>query len=353
MTIKDVAQRSGYAVGTVSRVLNGHSGVSEAAREKILAVVEELNFRPNSAAQVLKQRESSSFAIIVKGTRNLLFAGIVEEMQRLIKDAGWSVSVYYLDEDSDEVAAAVQVCRERKPLGLLFLGGDRGNFLRGFREVTCPSVLVTSRADTLGFPNLSSVSTDDVEGAARSMGHLLDAGHRRIGIIGGDSCVLSPVKECNISQMRLMGCRRAWVQRGLELDAERWVAVSRYSLEGGYEAAGELLDRCPGMTAILAMSDVMAIGALRAIHDRGLRVPEDVSLVGYDGIEQSAYCVPRLTTIRQNAERLARRGVDILLHQANGGEAVHEIVPFELVYGDSVRSIREADPARDEEDPFS
>lgn len=339
MTIKDVAQRSGYAVGTVSRVLNGHPGVSEEARERIMAVMEELSFRPNGAARVLKQRESSSFGIIVKGARNLLFAGIVEEMQSRLKDAGRAASVYYLDEDSDEVETAVHVCRERKPVGILFLGGNRANFLRRFRDVTCPCVLVTTRADTMGFPNLSSVSTDDVEGAAQAMGYLLDAGHRRVGIIGGDSCVISPIMDCNISQMRLMGCQRACLQRGLTLDAERWAIVSRYSLAGGYEAASRLLDRSPDITAILAMSDVMAIGALRAIHDRGLRVPEDVSLVGFDGIEQSAYCVPRLTTIRQNASRLAQRGVDILLQQTSGGEAVHEIVPFELIRGESVREI--------------
>lgn len=271
MTIRDVAQRSGYSVGTVSRVLNGSPGVSAAAREKVLAVVEELGFSPNSNARQLKLREGRSYSIIVKGVGNRLFAGIVEKMQSLFKDAGRAVGIYYLDEDDDEVELAVRVCRERKPLGILFLGGNRKNFVRGFAAVTCPCVLVTTRADTLGFPNLSSVSTDDVAGAAQAMGHLLD--------------------------------------------------------------------QSPDLTAILAMSDIMAIGALRAIRDRGLRVPEDISIVGYDGIEQAAYCIPRLTTIRQNADRLARRGVDILLQQTDGGNAVHEIVPFQLICGENVRTV--------------
>lgn len=339
MTIKDVAQRSGYAVGTVSRVLNGSPGVSEAAREKILAVVEELGFTPNSNARHLKQREGRSFSIIVKGAGNRLFAGIVEKMQSLLKAAGKAVSLYYLDEDGDEVELAAQVCRERKPLGILFLGGSGDNFLRRFHAVTCPCVLVTTRADTLGFDNLSSVSTDDVAGAAQAMGHLLDAGHRRVGVIGGDSCFLSPAVNCNTSQLRLLGCQQAHLQRGLPFDPERQAVRVRYSLEGGYQAAGILLDRCPGLTAILAMSDIMAIGALRAIRDRGLRVPEDISIIGYDGIEQAAYCIPRLTTIRQDADRLARRGVDILLQQINGGQAAHEIVPFQLIQGESVRVI--------------
>ena len=324
MTIKDVAERSGYAVGTVSRVLNGHPDVNEKTRAHILAVVEELGFKPNNHARSLKQHVSSGYSIIIKGDGNLLFAGILEKMQSHIKAAGRTVSIYYVDEHGDEVELAVQ-------------GGNRENFIRRFGDVSCPCVLVTTRADSLGFPNLSSVSTDDQEGAAQAMGYLLDAGHRRIGIIGGDSCVIAPEMGCNMSQMRLLGCQRAFLQRGLPFDAERQTVVSRYSMKGGYEAATALLDRWPEVSAILAMSDIMAIGALRAIHDRGLRVPEDISLIGYDGIKLAAYCVPRLATIRQDADQLSRRGVDILLSQMEGTRAVHEIVPFQLIPGESVR----------------
>lgn len=339
MTIKDVARRSGYAVGTVSRVLNGHPDVNEATRKKILAVVEEMGFQPNDNARHLKRRGGREIAIIVKGVGNLLFSGIVEEMQARIKTQNCAAAIYYLDEDDDEVEQAVRVCRELKPLGILFLGGNRDNFVRSFPQVTCPCVLVTNRADTLGFANLSSVSTDDVEGAAQAVGYLLDRGHRSIGIIGGESCFLAPPVACNTSQLRLIGCQQAYTQRGLPFAPEGQSAIARYSLEGGYEAAGELLDRHPELTAIFAMSDVMAIGALRAIRDRGLRVPEDISLMGYDGIGQTEYAIPRLATIRQSAGQLARRGVDILLQQAKGGAAVHEIVPFQLSSGESVREL--------------
>lgn len=337
MTIKDVARRSGYAVGTVSRVLNGHPGVSEKARTQILSVVEELGFRPNNNARHLKQREGNGFGIIVKGAHNLLFASIVEEMQSRIKDAGRSVTVHYLDERDDEVEQAVQIYKEQKPLGILFLGGNYNNFSHRFKQISCPCVLVTNRADTLGFTNLSSVSTDDVAGAAQAMGLLLDAGHRKVGIISGENYGNDPPLDSNTSQLRLIGCQQAYVQRELEFHQEHQLITSRYSMEGGYEATEILLKRFPDMTAILAMSDVMAIGALRAIHDRGLRVPDDISLIGYDGIEQAAFCVPRLSTIRQNVKHLAGRGVDILLGQTNGGQAIHEIVPFQIILGESIR----------------
>lgn len=338
MTIKDVAQHSGYAVGTVSRVLNGHPDVSEEARSRILAVVEELGFKPNSNARHLKQRGGNGFCILVKGTHNMLFMSIVEEMQSLIKRAGRSASVYYLNEDDNEVELGIQVYHEQKPLGILFLGGNQDNFKDRFTRIACPCVLVTARADMLGFSNLSSVSTDDVEGAKQAMGALLDAGHRKVGIIGSDSGEIT-ANTGSISRLRLLGCQKASEKRGLTFYPQQAVA-SRYSMEGGYQAAQILLDRYPDMTAIFAISDVMAIGALRAIHDRGLRVPEDLSLIGYDGIEQVDYCVPRLSTIRQDVEQLARRGVDILLKQIDGAQAVHEIVSVAFIQGESVRTIR-------------
>lgn len=340
MTIKDIARQSGYAVGTVSRVLNGHPDVSDEARARILAVVEETGFRPNDNARHLKQRGGSGIAVIVKGARNLLFAGILEEMQSLIKAEERAAAVYYLDEDDNEVEQAIRVCREFKPLGILFLGGNQNNFERGFEHVKCPCVLVTTRADTMDFKNLSSVSTDDAEGAAQAIRRLTAAGHRRIGVIGGHPCESCGQMGANTSQLRLLGCRRGFMGDGISFDEKRQFVATRFSMKGGYDGANVLMDRCPDLTAIFAMSDVMALGAMRALHDRGLRVPEDVSVMGYDGIEQAEYCVPRLSTVRQRSEQLARRGVEILLRQAEGGGAVHEIVPFQLVPGESVREVK-------------
>ena len=126
MTIKDIARLSGYGVATVSRVLNDHPDVSEEARRRVLAVVEEQGFQPNNNAKHLKQQASTSIAIIVKGTMNLLFADLVEKLQALLREAGRDAAVYYLDEDANEVAYALQLCRERKPLGIIFLGGGSG-----------------------------------------------------------------------------------------------------------------------------------------------------------------------------------------------------------------------------------
>jgi LacI family transcriptional regulator len=334
MTIKDIARESGYAVGTVSRVLNNNPNVSAAARQHILDIVQKNNFQPNSNAKHLKQQASSGIAVIVKGTRNLLFAGILEKLQSLIESHGYICMLYYIDEEANEVDQAIQVCQERKPFGLLFLGSNLEYFTPSLAELGVPCVLVTSSAATLDISNLSSVGVDDSAAASCMIDYLYDHGHRIIGVIGGRPEISRP------SLARLNGCSGAFLRHGLMFDPKRQYACARFSLESGYTAMEQLLQTCPEATAVFTMSDLMAVGALRALHDHGLRVPEDISLSGYDGIELAQYCIPKLTTIRQNVDRLAMRGVDILLHCIeNTPCTVHEIVPFELIEGESVKSI--------------
>lgn len=335
MTIKDIARLSGYAVGTVSRVLNGHPDVSDTAREKILAVVQECGFRPNSNAKHLKQQASSGIAIIVKGTRNMLFASIVELLQACIKDRGYAAFPYYIDEEDNEVEQAIQVCRERRPYGILFLGSNLEFFEKDFHRVTVPCVMVTNSGAALGFENLSSVATDDEAGAARAVGYLLEQGHRRIGVLGGR------VEASLASCARLQGVYRAMAEHGLEFDMDRQYVYARFSIQSGYQAMERLLDRMPDITAVFAMGDVMAMGAIRALHDHGKRVPEDISVIGFDGIELASYSIPKLTTIQQSDEVLARRSVELLLDQVEKGKgATHECVEFHFSMGESVRMLR-------------
>ncbi len=336
MTIKDIARLSGVGVTTVSRVLNDHPDVSEETRRRVLAVVAEQGFQPNTNARHLKQQTSASIAIIVKGTMNMLFAELMERCQQLLQDAGQNAAVYYLDEDANEVVYAVQLCRERKPLGILFLGGDLEFFQAEFGHITVPCVLLTNSARELDFPNLSSLTTDDEEAAYRVVRYLADRGHKNIGLLGGNwSCT-------QISYRRVLGCQRAFDELSLPFDARR-CEPCRYSFSDAYDTTKRLLGRCPELTALFCVSDVMALGAIRAIHDLGRRVPRDISVVGYDGIPLSRFSVPRLTTVRQDTQQLARQGVDLLLRNLQRPRPpVHGVVPFELIAGESVSPPRGA-----------
>lgn len=149
VTIKDIARESGYSVSTVSRVLNNRNDVSPDARKKIEEVVAKFNFVPNNNAKHLKQNNSKAIGVLVKGISNMLFASVVEEIQRMIEKTEYTLVVSYLDEDADEVEQAILLCRERKPLGLLFLGGNPEYFHREFSGVDVPCVLVTNRANEM------------------------------------------------------------------------------------------------------------------------------------------------------------------------------------------------------------
>ena len=334
MTIKDIARLSGCGVATVSRVLNDHPDVSDETRRKVLAVVEAQGFQPNNNAKHLKQQAGTGIIILVKGTQNMLFAGLVERLQALLGENDQDASVHYLDEDGDEVGYALRLCRERKPPGILFLGGDLDRFRQGFGAITVPCVLLTNTAQGLGFGNLSSLTTDDRAAAAQVIGFLAEKGHRHIGVLGGNwAC-------SQISYRRLLGCRERMEQLGLPFE-ETQCEPCRYSMADAYEAARRLLGRCPELTAIFAMSDVMATGAIRAIRDLGRRVPEDVSVVGYDGVPISDYLVPRLATVRQDTQLLAQRGMELLLRSIRRPDSspVHDVVSFRLIPGESVADL--------------
>ena len=334
MTIKDIARESGYAVGTVSRVLNHNPSVRPEAREKILAVVAQYGYQPNANAKHLKQQAYEGLALVVKGTQNTLFADLLDKLQAYVEKCGYTPTVYYINETGDEMAYAQMLCTERKPYGILFLGSNLEYFTPDLEDLGIPCLLLTNSAATLRIANLSSVSVDDMAASDRMIEYLYKQGHRRIGIIGGKPNLSRP------SLARLAGCQSAMLRLGLPFEMEKQYAYARFSLRSGYEAMEYLLDHSPDITTVFAMSDLMALGAIRALQDHGLRVPQDISVAGYDGIALGQYSIPRLTTIRQDMEQLAQRSAKILLHCIEEpGRAVHEVVPFDLIEGESVGKV--------------
>lgn len=327
MTIKDLARETGYSVGTISRVLNGQPNVSERARKTILACVERSGFQLNSNAKLLKQQRGDGFLAVVTGRSNELFSRMLEHLRSELSLTSGPLTIDYVDETENAVDKAVQLCLEKKPRGVFFLGGDMYNFPPD--KLGLPAVVLTSDASGLGLPNISSVTTDDLAAADCAVRYLLERGHRDIGVITGGTDCSGP------SRLRLEGCRRAFAREGLSLRPELCVKA-RYSFAGGYAAANELLAR-GGVTAIFAVSDAMAIGAVSALHAHGLRVPEDVSVIGFDGLEVGAYYLPPLTTIGQQVELLVRRGVQLMRSAVEqNAPARHETVPFRLIERGSV-----------------
>ena len=334
MTIKDLSALTGYSVGTISRVLNNQPNVSEKARKAILEASLATGFQLNTNAKQLKQQHSNSILVLIKGTSNQLFGALMEQLQSAMADNIHPLVVDHLDEDRNEVRRALQLCREKKPRGILFLGGNRQNFLEDFGKISVPCVLVTADASGLPFENLSSVSSDDRLAAAQAIDALAEAGHRSFVIIGGDRNV------SDTTLLRYRGCLDAFRRHGISFDQNPDYETARFSYEGGYQAVCNLLDRGKKFTALFAMSDVMAIGAIRALTDRGLRVPEDVSVMGFDGLQVSAFTLPRLSTVYQDPRQLARRSLAILLENIQKNQPPrYETVPVSIQLRESIRQM--------------
>lgn len=331
ITIKDIARESGYSIGTVSRALNQMPGVSDEARESILQIVRKYNFELNTNAKFLKQRNRSGIVILVRGNNNMLFADLLEKLQVLISERGYDPLIYYISEEQDEVEETLKICRLRSPLGIMYLGSTREHFRKKFHKITIPSLLVTNSALGLPFQNLSSVTTNDSAAAQLAVEYLFSLGHEEIGILGGS------LSDSQAAKSRYQGAQYAFYNREKRFDFDKQYSEDFFTVEGGYRSMKDLIRKNPDLTAVFAMSDVSAIGAIRAIADEGKRVPEDISVIGFDGLKISDFTLPRLTTINQDTDMLAQKSVEVLCSTIEQlSPPVYEEVPFSFREGESV-----------------
>ena len=334
MTIKDLSAQTGYSVGTVSRVLNNQPNVSAKARAAILAAAKECGFQLNANAKELKQQRSNSILVVVKGTSNEFFRSLVEAIQARTAQTPHPLIVDYVDEDSNEVLRTLQLCREKKPLGALLLGANRQNLQADFGKIGLPCVVVTNSAEGLDFQNLSSVTSDDRQATRMAIDALVSMGHRKFAVIGGEHTVSGTAGQ------RYRGCMDAFRAHGIAFDEAQDYEAVRFSYADGYRAAERLLARGRGFTALFAMADVMAIGAIRALTDHGLRVPEDVSVMGFDGLTIGEYTFPRLCTIVQDVQQLAERSIRMLLENITTPQPLrYETVSVRVEWKESAKRI--------------
>ena len=332
MTIKDIARISGCSVSTISRVINDRPDVRPETKERVLEVMREAGFVPNTNARQLKIQQSRSLVFVVKGTRNIFFSDFLVQLQRAATLYGYNGIVSYLDENGNEIDAAEKILREIKPKGMIFLGGSVANFQKGFANISVPSVLATLVSDKLDFPNLSMVGVDDRAAAYQAVSYLIQQGHRKIAVLGGPATSYP-------SMMRRQGAQQAMEDAGIRFE-DKLYGLSNYDFESAYHAMNGLLARRAEFTALFAMSDVIAFGAIRALVSAGFRVPEDVSVIGFDGITMSRYCVPVMTTIVQPSEQIALQSIELLVRQIEHGTPAQTVtLQPELQQGESVRAI--------------
>ncbi len=333
-TIRDVAHRAGVAVSTVSRVLNGRPDVSEETRRKVMDVVEECGFVQNRNARNLKNTKNPFAAIIVRGRKNAFLSDIAEQMIECAQGLKTPFLLKYIDEEGDEFDAMRRLYAEKRAASFILLGARMDERSEAVRTVGVPVVFATVDARNMGYENASSVCVDDRAATRAMMDAILAQGHTRVAVIGG--CRDGE----DIFAKRYLGAMDSLAAHGIAYDPEEYI-LSRFSLAGAYEGAMRFFTAHRDVTAVLTMSDMMAIGVIRALRDLGLRVPEDVSVSGFDGIEIARYVNPSITTVRQPTEEIARQSVSLLCEMLEGGAARHVTVGYELVEGESLAKAKE------------
>ena len=330
-TIRDIAKAAGVSVTTVSRVLNHRPDVNAATREKVERVMAEHHFVGNANARGLKQVDGDVVAIILRGHQNPFLNALAEAMLTYTQDTKYSFVLEFIDEKADEFQTALRLSQEKRAKGFIFAGSridDRSRVLARLEDT--PMVFATANAEDSKLLSASTVTVDERAMGRLAVKTLLDKGHTKIAIFGGSRSIGD-----NLA-LRAEGATEAFLDYGLKFDESRYVET-RFSLKGGYDCARAFFSVHRDTTAVFAMSDTVAMGVIRALKDMGLRVPEDVSVMGFDGIEMGKYCIPRLTTIEQPLQEIARASIEVLLDMLEHGAAPrHVMVDAVLHMRDSV-----------------
>jgi LacI family transcriptional regulator len=285
--ILDVALKAGVSIATVSRVVNkSDHKVNPATREKVLAAIKELDYRPNALAKGLLMKKTMTIGIIIPDISNPYYAEIVRGIQDTADLAGYAVMLHNTDGKQERIIRYIYLLREKSVDGVIFCGGiingyETLSILKELKE----RVVVVGRHE-VDFP---AVMVDNMGGATQAVEHLIALGHRLIGCIGGPDGSPTAVD-------RLTGYRNALAQNGIALD-ERLVKRGTWSPESGYLLARELLAGPERPTAVFSANDQMAFGVIKAAREMGLNVPQDLAVVGFDNVPPGSYFDPPLTTV--------------------------------------------------------
>ncbi|EGT4143134.1 LacI family DNA-binding transcriptional regulator [Clostridium perfringens] len=309
MNIRDIAKLAGVGVSTVSRVINDHPDVKDETREKILKIIKESNYIPNNSARILKKNNTNNIGVLVKGVFNPFFAEMINIIGNRINEAGYTMILqqndYATEDDVDNLIAFV---KEKRLQGIICLGG---NFLNindeSFQFLDIPVVLTS--VNTLSKESkskFSSIGIDNVLAAKASIQYLIDKGHRNIGILLGEK------NDVGISGLRLEGYKKALEENNIPYSEEN-VFIGDYDYSGAYRVTKEIINNRKDITAIFSISDIMAVGAAKSVIDQGLQVGEDISIMGFDGMDISKYYNPGITTVKQPKKNMANNSIDLLL----------------------------------------
>lgn len=330
VTIYDVAKKSGFSSTTVSKALNNYSDVSEKTKKKILETAAEMGYLPNAHAQYLSTKKSWTLGVMFSeanevGMKHPFFSAVIESFRKYAERGGYDLILASRNLRTRDTSY-LEHFLHRAVDGVIVICSDPTDpQVKEIVESELPVIIID-----MDHQNCSIVKSDNVEGAKMAVRHLYDLGHTKIAHIAG-------VRSSDVSNERIRGYEEALKELQLPYNPEYLIDGGLFSIEGGKQAMKRLLDLPETPTSVFVAGDHMAIGAIEAIKEHGLLVPEDISVIGYDDIEMASYITPKLTTIRQDTEEIGKRAAEILIEQINKKNKmiVSERIPVELMIRES------------------
>ncbi len=309
-TARDIARAAGVSTSTVSHVLNGTRWVSPELRQRVLAAADELRYEPDALARSLRARRSNTIGLLISDIANPFFTAVVRGIQDVVQARGYALLLSNSDEDPDKELGYLRVFTSRRVDGIILApAGTAHPYLTDLARSGFPLVFLDRELPELG---VAAAVLDNRAAAITVTGHLLQLGHRRIGLLAGRRGVI-------VTEDRIAGYRTALEQAGLEYQEE--LVTSGGSLGGeARRAAAQLLALRPRPTAMFMTNNTLAIGAMGAIRDAGLRVPEDISIASIDDVPWADVFEPRLTTLAQPTYELGRVAADLVLRRVAGDQ---------------------------------
>lgn len=303
-TMKDIARLAQVSTSTVSHVINGSRFVSDEIREKVMRIVAELNYTPSAVARSLKVRETKTIGLLVTATNNPFFAEVMAGVEQYCQQHQYNLIIATTGGDAKRLQQNLQTLMHKQVDGLLLMCGDSRFQADIELTISLPLVVMDWWFTEL---NADKILENSALGGYLATKALIDAGHRKIGIITGN------LKK-SVAQNRLQGYKNALSEAKIALNPH-WIVESHFDFEGGELGIQSLLTQSSRPTAVFCCSDTIAVGAYQAIQQQGLRIPQDLSIMGYDDIELARYLSPPLSTICQPKAELGKLAVEALLQR--------------------------------------
>ncbi|MCF6334223.1 MAG: substrate-binding domain-containing protein [Spirochaetales bacterium] len=327
-TINDVAKKAGVSIATVSRIINKQSGYTAETRQKVVNIIQEMGYKPNAIARGLVKKRTNTIGVLLPSLSSRLASALLRGIENSAHQSGYSVIICDTESDGKRTIEYLDVLSEKQIDGIIITSEWlKDVYEETIIEMKIPVVLVLTAPSHLQIPY---IKVDDYQASYEATKYLIGRGHREIGMISGSR------NDKLAGIPRIEGYKQALADNGLTISEDR-ITYGDFAYKSGIKCMEELFQRSLDISAVFAASDEMAIGALSWAYKKGIKVPDELSVIGYDDTQDAEMAIPPLTTVHQPIYEMGQRAVEMLFSGKETAESV--IMPHHVVERDSVRRI--------------